>query len=111
CANDTLRDRELELQDGLLSLPPIDYDTASTTTLDLPSLLSEDYEISTSPTLSSVGPSSGTVSLMDIYNDPRAGDFLGDLSSLTLSKNVRRMSLLQTVCQSLELNQALRIER
>lgn len=109
--NDTLRDRDLELQEGLLSLPPIGYDTASTTTLDLPSLLSDDYEISTSPTLSSVYESSGTVSLMDIYNDPRAGDFLGDLSSLTRSNNIRKMTLLQTVCQSLELNQALRIER
>src|SRR5690606_14243967 len=35
----------------------------------------------------------------------------GDLASLTRSRNVRPMSLLQTICQSLELNQALRIER
>lgn len=110
--NDSLRDRRINLQDDLLALPPIGYDTGfSTTTLDLPSLLAEDYTISTSPTLSSYAETTPTMSLADIYDDPRAGDFQGDLASLTRSRNVRPMSLLQAICQSLELNQALRIER
>jgi outer membrane protein TolC len=108
---DTLRDQPIGLEDNLLSLPPIGYDTLSTTTLDLPSLLAEDYEISTSPTLASYQESTPTMSLKDIYDDPRAGNFQDDLQSLTKSKNIRKMSLLSTICQSLELNQALRIER
>lgn len=109
--NDTLRDRTIDTKDSLLGLPPLGYDTASTTTLDLPSLLADDYEVSTSPTLSAYQDTTPTMSLMDIYNDPRAGNFQGDLTSLTRSKNVRRLSLLQVVCQSLDLNQSLRIER
>lgn len=107
--NDTLRDRPVSLQDNLLSLPPIGYDT-TTTTLDLPSLMSEDYDFTSTSSLAYTD-TTDTKSLKDIYDDPRAGNFKNDLDMLWKNKNVRRMSLLQSVCQSLELNQALRIER
>jgi len=104
----SLRDRDADLHDDLITLPPIPYEKTSTTTLDMPSLLTSEYDVTTS---SLQIPTSSTVSLNSIYTDPRAGNFQGDLASLTKSKNVRKMSLLQVICQSLELNQALRIER
>lgn len=107
--SDTLRDRTLDLQDSLLSLPPIGYDTTTSTLLDVSTFLAEDYY----PTTTTLGyeDTTGTLRLSDIYDDPRAGDFLGDLDRLTTSGNVREMSLLQVVCQSLEANQSLRVDR
>lgn len=107
--NDTLRNRTLDLQDSLLSLPPIGYDTTTSTLLDVSTLLADNY-MDTTETLG-YEETTGTMKLSDIYNDPRAGNFLGDLESLTSSKNVRQMSLLLVVCQSLERNQSLRIDK
>ncbi len=107
--NDTLRNRTLDLQDSLLSLPPIGYDSTSSTLLDVSTLLAADY-LDTTGTLG-YEESTSTMKLSDMYDDPRAGNFLGDLKSLTKGSNIRSMSLLLVVCQSLERNQALRIDK
>lgn len=107
--NDTLRNRTLDLQESLLSLPPIGYDTTTSTLLDVSTLLSDAYMDTTATLI--YEESTGTMQLRDMYKDPRAGNFLGDLDSLTSSKNIIKMSLLLVVCQSLERNQSLRIDK
>ncbi len=107
--NDTLRNRTLDLQDSLLSLPPIGYDTTTSTLMDMTTLLSDDF-LNTTESLG-YEESTSTMRLSDMYDNPRAGNFLGDLESLTKSSNVRKMSLLLAVCQSLQSNQALRVDQ
>lgn len=107
--SDSLRNRTLDLEGSLLSLPPIGYDTTTGSLLDVSNLLADEYMITTR-TLD-FEDTSATVKLSDMYNDPRAGNFLEDMESLTAGENIRRMSLLRTVFQSLQSNQALRIER
>lgn len=106
-ALNNLRDSPLALRDNLLSLPPVGYDT-TTSTLDIDAILAE-YD-STTSTLG-YEETTGTISVADMYSDPRVGDFNQELDSLTKGKNIKRLSLLNAVCNSLESNQSLRVER
>jgi len=104
---DSLRDRDIGLEDALLSLPPLGYDS-TTSTIDIDRLLAEDYS-----TTASMGfeDTTGTLSLSNIYDTPESANMLGDLTALTTGRNIKRMSLLTAVCQSLEANQSLRVDR
>jgi len=104
---DSLRDRDIGLEDTLLSLPPLGYDS-TTSTIDIDRLLAEDY--STTATMG-FEDSTGTLSLSNIYDTPESANMLGDLTALTTGRNIKRMSLLTAVCQSLEANQSLRVDR
>lgn len=104
---DSLRDSQLRLKDSLLSLPPIGYDS-TTSTLDVNTLLSESY-LDTSATLD-MAETSGPINL-NLYDDPRAENIQKDLEALMAGRGVKHMSLLQVVCQSLSSNQSLRVEQ
>src|SRR5690606_36427013 len=106
-ATPSLRSGSLHDAHDLLSLPPVGYDS-TTSSLDIDAILAEYNE-----TTSTLGyeDTTGSISIADMYADPRVGDFKKELDSLTKGKNIKRLSLLNAVCNSLESNQSLRVSR
>ncbi len=105
--NDTLRDTTLDLEQSLLSLPPIGYDTSTSTLLSVSDLLAAEY-MDTTATLQ-YEEATGTLSLASMYEGD-GGEFRTDLEYLMSGEGTRKMSLLQTVCRTLAANQALRVD-
>lgn len=111
--NDSLRDTSINLEETLLSLPPLDDTTTSgMLTLDeIDSLLAEDYGTTPTTTARDYDESSHPLQLDRLYSDAKGGEFQKDLDALRSGQNTRRMTLLDTIFQTLSSNQSLRMER